>query len=132
MKKTSKGKSGKPVILCIDDDKDFLDSLKMIIEAGGYRIETATSGEEGLKKYKAAKPALVIVDLMMESVDSGVQLSQSLKENGYAGPMYLLSSAGDAVRFNLDPRELGLAGIFQKPIQHDLLVRTLKSKLHIP
>ncbi len=69
---------------------------------------------------------------MMESVDSGVQLSQSLKESGYAGPMYLLSSAGDSVRFNLDPRELGLAGIFQKPIQHDLLVRTLKSKLHVP
>jgi len=119
-------------ILIIDDDADIRSSIRMVLEAAGFSVGEAGSADEGAKIAPRISPDAIIVDLMMESVDSGVQLSQSLKENGYAGPMYLLSSAGDAVRFNLDPRELGLAGIFQKPIQHDLLVRTLKSKLHLP
>jgi DNA-binding response OmpR family regulator len=90
--------------------------MRIVLEAEGFSVGEAGTGEEGLK-------------LMMESVDAGSRLSQSLKNSGFKGPIYLLSSAGDAVRFNLDSRDLGLAGIFQKPIDHKNLVNTLKVKL---
>jgi DNA-binding response OmpR family regulator len=119
-------------ILIVDDDPDIRASIRMTLEAAGFSVGEAGSAEEGAKIAATITPDAIIVDLMMESIDAGVQLSQSLKEGGFAGPIYLLSGAGDSVRYNLDPRELGMAGIFQKPIQHGLLLSTLKKKLHVP
>jgi hydrogenase maturation protease len=116
-------------ILIIDDDPDIRSSMRIVLEAEGFSVGEAGTGEEGLKIAEEVNPDAVIVDLMMESVDAGSRVSQSLKKSGFKGPIYLLSSAGDSVRFNIDSRDLGLAGIFQKPIDHKNLVNTLKAKL---
>lgn len=117
------------LILIIDDDSDIRSSMRIMLESSGFSVGEASSGEEGLKIVQRTKPDAVIVDLMMETVDAGSKFSQKLKSSGYEGPVYLLSSAGDSVRFNLDTRELGLAGIFQKPVDRNTLVTTLKVKL---
>lgn len=116
-------------ILIIDDDPDIRASMRIVLEAAGFSVGEAGDGEEGLKVAEKIKPDAIIVDLMMETVDAGSRVSTSLKESGYDGPIFLLSSAGDAVRYNIDPKELGLAGIFQKPIDHEVLINTLKAKL---
>ena len=121
----------KKTVLIVDDDADIRASIRIALEAAGFSIGEAANAEEGVKIAQRISPDAVIVDLMMESVDAGSRLSQTLKQEGYGGPVYLLSSAGDSVRYNLDPRELGLAGIFQKPVEHGLLVSTLKRKLHV-
>ena len=118
-------------ILIIDDDPDIRSALRIVLEAAGFSVGEASSGAEGLAAAGRVEPDAVIVDLMMETVDAGSRLSQELKARGYAGPIYLLSSAGESVRFNIDARELGLAGIFQKPLDHGVLVRTLKKTLHL-
>jgi two-component system, OmpR family, alkaline phosphatase synthesis response regulator PhoP len=63
-------KEGKHVILYVDDDRDFLDSTKLVLESKGFIVETAESAEEGLKAFKRCKPDLIIADLMMEEVDA--------------------------------------------------------------
>lgn len=115
-------------ILTIDDDPDIRSALRVVLEAEGYSVGEASNGEEGLKVAERVKPDAIIIDLMMENVDSGSTVAQKLKESGYAGPIFMLSSAGDTVRYNLDERALGLAGIFQKPIDPKTLVATLKAK----
>jgi DNA-binding response OmpR family regulator len=115
--------------LTIDDDPDIRAALRMVLESEGFSVGEAATGEEGVKIAGRIKPDAIIIDLMMESVDSGSVAAQKLKDNGYGGPIYMLSSAGDTVRYNLDARELGLAGIFQKPIDPKTLVTTLRSKL---
>lgn len=119
-------KDGKQVILCVDDDKDMLDALEIMIEHLGYYVVVASSAEDGLKKFKSEKPDLVIADLMMEEVDSGTGLARDLKLAGCAVPVFLLSSVGNALRNNADYADLSLTGVFQKPIQPDVLERTLK------
>ena len=64
-------KDGKYVILCIDDEQDILDALRMVLEKNSYIMAEALSAEEGLKVYKAEKPDFLLVDLMMEEVDAG-------------------------------------------------------------
>lgn len=123
------GNMQKKTILTIDDDPDIRAALRLTLEAEGFTVGAAGTGEEGLKLVDRIEPDAVIVDLMMEDVDSGTVLAEKLKGKGYQGPVYMLSSAGDAVRYNLDSRELGLAGIFQKPIDPKILVMTLKAKL---
>ena len=122
-------KNNKHVILCIDDDKEFLDSLKIILEGEGYSVALAFSAEEGKKKFKEVKPDLLIVDLMMEEIDSGVNLVKELKVMGAQQPIYMLSSVGDNLNRNIDYTDLGLTGVFQKPINPHSLITTLKAVL---
>lgn len=122
-------KNGKNVILCIDDDPDFLDSLRIIIESAGYIMESAESAETGLKKYKEVKPDIVIVDLMMEEVDAGTIFVKDIKALGKTPPIYMLSSVGDSLTTNTDHTQLGLDGVFQKPIKPNILLETLKTRL---
>ena len=116
-------------ILIIDDDPDIRSTLRVVLESAGYSVGAASTAKEALKIVERIDPEAVIADLMMETVDAGTKLSQQLKESGFTGPIYLLSSAGDSVRLNLDARDLGLAGIFQKPIDHQVLLKTLEKEL---
>jgi DNA-binding response OmpR family regulator len=122
-------KDGKHVILYIDDDQDFLDTVRVILETNGYLMEEAASAEEGLRVYKKTQPDLVIVDLMMEEVDSGTNFVKELKLLGNEAPIYMLSSAGDQLSMVTDYSDLGLDGVFQKPIRPETLLSTLKEKL---
>jgi DNA-binding response OmpR family regulator len=122
-------RNGKHVILCIDDDQDFLDTLRLVLETSGYLMEEAISAEAGLKQYKETKPDLIIVDLMMEEIDSGTNFVKELRLLGNTAPVYMLSSAGDQLFMATDYTDLGLAGVFQKPIQPNVLLSTLREKL---
>lgn len=122
-------KDGKHLILCVDDDTDLLDLLRMQLEKGGYLVETAFSGEEGLVKFKQLGPDLIIVDLMMEEIDAGTNLVKELKLAGNRVPVLLLSSMGDQLNLSTAYRELGLDAVFQKPVNAEALLRTIKAKL---
>lgn len=116
-------------ILCVDDDPDILESLRIVLESGGYQVSTAQSGEEGLARYKEWLPDLVIIDLMMEEIDSGTNLVKELKILGNRAPVYLLSSTGDNLQNAIDFSELGLTGVFQKPVNPTVLLKIIEVKL---
>ena len=122
-------KTGKHVILCIDDDPEFLESMRGILESNDYIMESAASAEEGLRRFKAVQPDLLIVDLMMEEIDSGTTFVREVKTQGATPPIYLLSSVGDGLSSATDYTQLGLSGVLQKPINPDVLLATLKAKL---
>lgn len=122
-------KDGKHVVLHIDDDPEFIDSMKLIVEKGGYILESAPSAESGVKRFKEVKPDFVIVDLMMEEIDSGVNFVKEIRFLGGEIPVYLLSSAGDQLHASVNYAELGFDGIFQKPIEPAVILGTLKEQL---
>jgi DNA-binding response OmpR family regulator len=107
----------------------MLDSLRLVLENNGYIMVGAESAEQGLKKFKQENPDLIIADLMMEEVDAGTGLVKELKLSGNKAPVYMLSSVGDQLNMNVNYDDLGLTGVFQKPIQPDILLKTIKSKL---
>jgi len=119
----------KPVILCVDDDPDYLYALRAILEANGYTMVEAATAQEALRVFKEAKPDLVIVDLMMEEIDSGSSLVKELRFQGCEAPIYMLSAVGDALHQSIDTSELGVAGVFQKPIKPEDLLATLEAQL---
>lgn len=119
----------KKVVLCVDDDAEILDVLRMVLEQAGFAVETAGSKEEGLAAYQRRRPDAMVVDLMMEEADSGLELVQAARAIGPVPPTYLLSAAGDALAMNIDRTELGVVDILQKPVSHPDLVRLLRSQL---
>lgn len=122
-------KDGKQVILYVEDDADFRDSMRIVIESGGYTMIEAASGEEGIRLFKKEQPDLVIVDLMMEEVDTGTAMIRDLKMAGCDVPIFIASSAGDALQASTDISQLGLSGVLQKPIDPKSFLALIKSKL---
>ena len=122
-------KDGKHVILYAEDDRDFLDSVRLILEANGYLMVEAATGEQALKVYKQTHPDFILVDLMMEEVDAGTSLVRELKAAGCTAPIYMLSSVGDAMSLSTDTTDLGLSGVLQKPLEPNALLNILKTKL---
>lgn len=118
-----------PVILYVDDDQNFLDAMRVILEANGYRMIEGRTVEEGLRAFREARPDLIIVDLMMEEVDAGTRLARWLKAEGNTAPVYMLSSIGDQMNLTASQEDLGLEGVFQKPLDPGVLLGTLKIKL---
>ncbi len=122
-------KDGKHVILCVDDDPDILSYLKVVLKGEGYEVVDAPSAEEGLKRYEECDPDALIVDLMMEEVDSGASFVKDLRARGNQAPVYMLSSTGDNLNLATDVSALGLAGVFQKPLSKNRLLTILRNKL---
>jgi twitching motility two-component system response regulator PilH len=118
------------LILCIDDDPDVLLTLNAMLSDTGYSVATAGTAEEGLAAYKAQQPDLVLVDLMMEEVDSGMQFLRDIRALGHpAPPVIMLSSVGDELSREAAAEEHGLAGVLQKPVNKDQLLMFLKAKI---
>ena len=122
-------KDGKYVIQYVEDDADYRDSMRTVLEANGYHVIEAASGEEGLRQFKAEQPDLIILDLMMEEVDTGTTIVRDLKMAGCTVPIIITSSAGDALHMATDYSDLGLAGVLQKPVDFDRLLTMIRSKL---
>ena len=66
---------------------------------------------------------------MMEEVDSGTALVKELRLLGNKAPIFMLSSVGEGMNLSADYAAMGLAGVFQKPIDRATLLTVLKTKL---
>ena len=122
-------REGKHVVLYVEDDADYQDMVREILEAADFEMVAASSAEEGIRAWDAEKADLVIVDLMMEEVDAGTSLITDLRARGCDVPIYMLSSVGNDLAISMDYGALGLAGVFQKPIDGRSLVTILKARL---
>jgi len=117
-------------VLYIDDDRDYLDNIRVILESGDIEMIEATGAEEGLAVFLDQKPDLVLVDLMMEEIDSGINFVRELRIHHQDVPVFLLSSVGDSLGLTQDYTELGLAGFFMKPVDGKNLLNVINSKLN--
>ena len=79
-------------VLLIDDDEDFTVSIQSLLETEGYRVETAATGKEGLKKLTESRPDVVLLDVMMESSTEGYAVSGAMKLMPEPVPVIMVSS----------------------------------------
>jgi CheY-like chemotaxis protein len=66
-------------ILIVDDDVDFLELTRRLLERNGYKTRCCGNPERALALMAVEKPALIVSDLMMDALDSGFSFSRSLK-----------------------------------------------------
>ncbi len=116
-----------PLILLIDDDSDFLDINRRVLEAAGYRVAAFTDAKQAFQSLAndtADKPALIISDLMMTNLDSGFSLSKQIKEDPrFAGiPIIIATAVTSQLGLDFRPRTLEelsamhVDAYFDKPI----------------
>ena len=67
-------------ILLIDDDPDFVQATKIVLESKPYEVIVAYNGEEGLQKTRDEKPDLILLDIIMPLTD-GFTVCEEIKGN---------------------------------------------------
>lgn len=67
-------------VLIIDDDPDFVESIKVVLESQ-YEVAMASNGREGLRVVREEHPDAIILDVMMTRGDEGFEVSRELKRD---------------------------------------------------
>ncbi len=126
-------------ILVIDDDPDMVLASRLCLEGAGHHVLEASTGGEGLKKIKAEKPDLIILDVMMDTATEGFQLALKLRSREpdaeYAAyskiPILMLTAIHTTtpLRFGPEKDYLPVDDFVDKPIDPEVLVRKVEALL---
>jgi len=116
------------MILIVDDTYENLYSLKTLLQLNLYEVDTATSGEEALKKVLKNEYVLVILDVQMPGMD-GYEVAEAI--TGYSKtkniPIIFLSAVNIDKRFIKKGYESGGVDYVTKPFDPDLLLLKVKT-----
>ena len=80
-------------VLIVEDDRNIAELLQMYLEKEGYSVTTASDGGKGLEKFRAIKPDLVLLDVMMPVMD-GWTLCRTIRAESQT-PMIMLTAKGE-------------------------------------
>jgi DNA-binding response OmpR family regulator len=131
-----------PKILIIEDDPDMVTALRLPLEANGYELHVASTGQEGLEKVKEVEPDLIILDVMMETTTAGFQVSLQLRspasDSEYADyrdiPILMLTAihTTTSLRFGPDEAYLPVDDFVDKPVDPDVLLGKVRALIGKP
>lgn len=107
-------------VLIVDDDPDFCETTRLVLESAGYEVVTAADGQEGLRKVSEEKPDLVILDIIMETVLEGLHVSEQLANDPDSRqiPILMVTSIANTDYAALFPTDeyIHIDGFISKPI----------------
>lgn len=129
-----KATTGK-TILVVDDDVDYLYQQKVELEAAGYRVAEAASGNEAEKLLEKIHPDLVVLDLMMEEEDRGFSLCHAVKRRYPDVPVIMVTGVASETGIAFDAttaeerRWIKADALLDKPIRFEQLLREIRRLL---
>jgi len=87
-------------ILLVDDEADFLEMIKIRLQASDYDVVVARSGKEALLKIKSEKPDAVLLDILMPGLDGLTTLKKIRRQNKDL-PVFIITAFSTEERFKL-------------------------------
>ena len=123
-------------ILVIDDDIDLVEIIRVTLENQGFRVIDAQNGDRGLELARSGKPDLILLDVMMGTVDEGLQVAYQLRNDPGTReiPIIMLTAVGDQTGFEFDPGKDGeflpVDEFLEKPVSPRKLVDLIRK--HLP
>lgn len=122
-------------ILIVDDNKEFVESNKDLLEAHGYEVVAAYDGESGLELAQKEKPDLMILDVMMATKSEGFDVSRRIPKIPELRNMEVIMVTGVRqemkLPFSFEPDEtwLPVARYLEKPIDPEKLMAEIEKLL---
>lgn len=124
----------KAKILIVDDDRDFVESTRTVLESKPYEVVVAYEGEEGLKKAREENPDLIILDVIMP-VKDGFSAAEQLKKDAQLSkiPVLMLTAFSSKRQESSIPVSRGFAldteDYIEKPVTPEELLAIVEKCL---
>ncbi|MBM4059671.1 MAG: response regulator [Planctomycetes bacterium] len=109
-------------VLIIEDEKLIIVSTQMVLEAAGFRVDSATNGEDGIAKARSRSPDLILLDIMMPGIDGWETLTRLKRDPATAGIPVVIFTAREHARGHQKSSEMGAVDYFRKPFEPDELI----------
>ena len=113
-------------IALVDDDRNILTSVSILLESEGYDVETYNDGQSALDAFNRKLPDLAVLDIKMPRMD-GMELLQRLRQKT-SMPVIFLTSKDDEIDEILGLR-MGADDYVKKPFSQRLLIERVRSLL---
>lgn len=116
-----------PDILIIDDEKAIRKTLSEILSFEGYKIDEASDGEEGLKKFRERNYDVVLCDIKMPKID-GIEFLQKAGESNPDVPVIMISGHGN-IDTAVEAVKTGAYDYISKPPDLNRLLITIRNAM---
>lgn len=134
---TKQTQDAQALILLVDDDPDFLEINRQILQPAGYEIRCADNPAAAWAALCEEKPDLVITDLMMSSLDSGFSFARRIKEDERLVdlPVIIVTAVSSQAGFDFRPRTdadlkaMYADAFFDKPVPAQALLQRVAELL---
>jgi FixJ family two-component response regulator len=117
---TSPSSATTPMVFVVAEDESVRESLELLIEAEGWRLETFASAQEFLACPRPVVPTCLILDVALSDV-SGLELQKRLVVDRPDLPVIIIARSGD-VRMTVAAMKAGAIEVLTKPIDEDMTV----------
>lgn len=109
-------------VLIVDDEVEIVELVALLLETEGYRVETATNGQEGLERVSMGLPDLILLDMKMPVMD-GWQFARAFHARyDHQVPIVVVTAADDARR---RAEEIGAVDWVGKPFSLEALAEVV-------
>jgi len=121
-------------ILLVDDDPDFVDATRTVLETKSYEVIVAKNGDEGLEKAREESPDLILLDIIMP-VEDGFTAAEQLKKDPQLSniPVIMLTSFSSKGQTTDIPRGRGFSleaeDYIEKPVSPEELLSRVQQYL---
>jgi two-component system alkaline phosphatase synthesis response regulator PhoP len=101
--------SEKKKILIIDDDRDYGEALRIVLESNGYAVDQALNIDDGRKAVEENRPNLIILDVMMDKHTDGFDFCYNLKHEEACRmiPILMVTAVTEKTGFKFSPETDG-------------------------
>ena len=113
-----------PTVALVDDDRNILTSLRIVLETEGYLVRTYNDGASGLEGITNEPPDLAILDIKMPRMD-GMELLRRLRQESEL-PVIFLTSKDEEID-ELFGLKMGADDYIKKPFSQRLLLERVKA-----
>jgi two-component system, OmpR family, alkaline phosphatase synthesis response regulator PhoP len=125
-----------PSILIIDDDPDFVQVMKVILEGKPYNVIAAYGSEEGWAKMETESPDVIILDVMMGKGAEGFIFARKMRKDRRFDkiPVLMLTSMRDQTGFDIPgerihPKFLPVDDYIEKGVEPQVIIDKIEQQL---
>lgn len=117
-------------VLLVDDELDFCEVVREVLEGSGYAVAVGHSGKDAREMAVSERPDVIVLDVMMETDTAGFEAARWLREQDSTKriPIVMLTAVNQEYPFNFAPDEVWLPvdAFLDKPVSPEQLLEEVE------
>ena len=120
-------------VLLVDDDADFVEMNRMVLEKNGFTVIAAYNAQEGVDKARRERPDIIVMDVMMTTPTDGFHATYELRNSEVtrAIPILMVTSVNQTVSYKFEPDAtwLPVDSFVEKPVKPERLLEEIRRRI---